>query len=74
MGPAMPDSADGEQEGGKGSNRWRPGQSGNPAGRAQGSRNRATVALDALLENDGEAIVKKALDMAKAGDPVAYGW
>jgi hypothetical protein len=45
-----------------------PGQSGNPAGRAAGSRNKATLAIDALLDGEGEALTRKAIDLAKAGD------
>jgi hypothetical protein len=47
------------------------GQSGNPAGRAQGSRNKATIALQALLDEEGEQITRKAIEMAKAGDSAA---
>jgi hypothetical protein len=45
-----------------------PGQSGNPAGRAAGSRNKATLAIDALLDGEGEALTRKAIELAKAGD------
>ena len=48
--------------------RWKKGQSGNPNGRATGSRNRATLAIEALLEGEGEALTRKAIDLAKAGD------
>ena len=47
------------------------GASGNPAGRPAGSRNRATVALEALLEGEGEAITRACIDAAKGGDSVA---
>jgi hypothetical protein len=49
-------------------NRWKKGQSGNPNGRAAGSRNRATLAIEALLEGEGEALTRKAIELAKAGD------
>jgi hypothetical protein len=52
-------------------NRWKPGQSGNPAGRPKGSRNKATLMAEQLLGGSGEEIVSKAIDMAKAGNPVA---
>jgi hypothetical protein len=45
-----------------------PGQSGNPAGRPVGSRNKATLAIDALLDGEGEALTRKAIELAKAGD------
>lgn len=49
-------------------NRFRPGQSGNPAGRPRGSRNRATVLRDQLLRNDGETLVRVLRDRALGGD------
>ena len=50
---------------------YRPGQSGNPAGRPKGARHRATVAIEALLEGQGGAIARKTIEAAKAGDTVA---
>lgn len=47
------------------------GQSGNPAGRPKGARNRATQVLEKILDGDAEAILNKAVEMAKDGDPVA---
>lgn len=47
------------------------GQSGNPAGRPRGARNRATTALQAILDGDAEVILRKATEMAQAGDPTA---
>ena len=43
---------------------------GNP-GRPKGARNRTTQAALALLEGEAEALARKAVDMALAGDPVA---
>ena len=40
------------------STRWAPGQSGNPRGRPSGSRNRASLLLEHLIEGEGEALVK----------------
>ena len=48
--------------------RWAPGQSGNPAGRPKGSRNRATLLLEGLIEGQGEAVVQALLAAAKGGD------
>ena len=48
-----------------------PGQSGNPAGRPKGSRNAITVAMECLLEGDAEAIMQKAIELAKSGDSSA---
>jgi len=50
---------------------FQKGQSGNPAGRPAGSRNNATLACEALLEGQAEALTQKAVDMALAGDTVA---
>jgi translation elongation factor EF-Tu-like GTPase len=50
---------------------FKPGKSGNPSGRPQGSRNKATIALEALLEGESEAITRKAIEMAKNGDMAA---
>jgi Family of unknown function (DUF5681) len=46
-----------------------PGQSGNPAGRPKGSRNKTTVALEKILDGDAESILRKAIEMAQDGDP-----
>ena len=47
------------------------GQSGNPAGRPKGARNRTTVALEKILDGDAESILRKAVEMAQEGDPTA---
>jgi hypothetical protein len=47
--------------------RGRPFQKGN-AGRRLGSRNRTTVVAEALLRNEEIELVRKAIEMAKAGD------
>ena len=47
------------------------GDSGNPAGRPRGSRNRATLLMESLLADDAEAIGRKAIAMAKQGDMAA---
>jgi hypothetical protein len=52
----------------KQSSRFKPGQSGNPNGRPVGSRNKATLAIDALLDGEADALTRKAIEMAKLGD------
>src|SRR3984893_10617944 len=47
------------------------GRSGNPAGRRIGSRNRATSVAAALLEGESEALTRKPVELALAGDPTA---
>ena len=50
---------------------FQPGKSGNPAGRPAGSRNKATLAIEALLDGEAEALTRKAVAMALQGDTVA---
>jgi hypothetical protein len=47
---------------------FQKGESGNPAG---GARNRTTVLLENLFAEDGEAIARKAIELAKAGEIAA---
>lgn len=50
---------------------FQPGQSGNPAGRPRGSRNKKTIALESLVDGEAEAVMQKLITMAKMGDNVA---
>jgi hypothetical protein len=57
-----------------GKQRGRPfqkGQSGNASGRPKGARNAATLACEALLDGQAEALTQKAIQMALDGDAVA---
>jgi hypothetical protein len=53
------------------STKFKPGQSGNPKGRAKGSRNQMTLAMEALLDGESEALTRKAIDLALGGDITA---
>ena len=50
---------------------WAKGQSGNPAGRRKGSRNRVTAMAELYLDGEAEGLVRKAVEMAYAGDALA---
>lgn len=52
----------------QGTSQFKPGQSGNPAGRPKGARHKTTLAIEALLEGEAEALTRKAVEMALAGD------
>jgi hypothetical protein len=45
-------------------------QPGNP-GRPKGARHKTTLAIEALLDGEAEALTRKAIELAKAGDLVA---
>ena len=50
---------------------WKPGQSGNPAGRPKGARHKATLAALKLMEGQADAITQTCIDAALAGDMTA---
>ena len=57
-----------------GKQRGRPfvaGTSGNPTGRPKGARNRTTVAVEEILDGEADALARKAIALALAGDTVA---
>jgi hypothetical protein len=47
------------------------GTSGNPNGRPKGHRNKATMAIEELLDGEAHALTRKAIDKALEGDMVA---
>jgi hypothetical protein len=47
------------------------GHSGNPNGRPKGARNKATVMVEQLLDGELDALVRKLIEKAKAGDIAA---
>ena len=51
--------------------RFLPGQSGNPAGKTPGTRNRATILREALQDGEAVAAARIVIDKALAGDAVA---
>ncbi len=51
--------------------RFVPGVSGNPAGRPPGTRNRASLLVEQMLEGQAEALAAKVIDLALAGDVLA---
>lgn len=50
---------------------WQKGQSGNLAGRPPGSRNKTTIAVQALLQGQAEKLTQKAIESALEGDMAA---
>ena len=54
-----------------GGGHFRKGASGNPGGRPAGARNKALLAMEALLDGEAEAITRVAVDRAKEGDATA---
>ncbi len=50
---------------------FKPGQSGNPAGKPPGTRHKATQAVQAMLEGETESLTRKAIELALEGDTVA---
>src|SRR5450432_2376665 len=51
--------------------RFLPGQSGNPAGKTPGTRNRATILRAALEEGEEMAVARSVIDKATAGDGIS---
>jgi hypothetical protein len=49
-------------------NKFKPGQSGNPKGRPQGSRHKSTIAALSLLEGEAQALTRKCIALAMEGD------
>jgi len=47
---------------------FQPGQSGNPAGRPRGARNKATILLETVVERDGEDLLRQFIGQAREGD------
>ncbi len=50
---------------------FKPGQSGNPAGKKPGTRHKATIAAEKLLDGEAEALTRQCIEMALQGDSTA---
>ena len=50
---------------------FQKGQSGNPAGRPRGSRNKAFIRMQEMLEEKAEALVNKVVELAMGGNIAA---
>jgi hypothetical protein len=50
---------------------FKKGRSGNPNGRSNGSRNKVSLAIDELLDDEAEKLTRKAIELALNGDTVA---
>ena len=48
--------------------RFRPGESGNPKGRPQGSRNKVSLLVEGMIEGQAEALTRQAINFAMSGD------
>ncbi len=59
-------SSDGRQTGGRFASGNNIGR-----GRSEGSRNKASLTMDVLLDGEAEALTRKAIELALAGDTVA---
>jgi len=51
--------------------RFRPGESGNPKGKAVGTLHRATRLAQSLLDGEAEGLARKVIELALAGDITA---
>lgn len=48
--------------------RWKPGQSGNPAGKPKGARHKATRLAQEMIGDEAESVVRKVIEKALEGD------
>jgi hypothetical protein len=65
------DALTGEEQEGRPGGKFRPGRSGNPAGRPRGSRNRTSALCADLLSASAAPIFEKVIRLAKKGDAIA---
>jgi Family of unknown function (DUF5681) len=50
---------------------FQAGRSGNPAGKRKGTRHQVTLLAERLMADDAEAVVRRVVEAAKAGDMTA---
>ena len=50
---------------------FQKGESGNPAGRPRGARNKRTLLAESMLDRDGADIIERLIRLAKGGDVAA---
>jgi hypothetical protein len=50
---------------------FRPGHSGNPTGKPKGTRHRATMIAEQLLDGEAESLTRTVIEKAKQGDMIA---
>jgi hypothetical protein len=50
---------------------FQPRQSGNPAGKRPGTRHKATMLAEQLLNGEAETLIRKAIEQAKRGNMIA---
>jgi Family of unknown function (DUF5681) len=55
----------------KGKKGFQKGKSGNPKGRPKGSRNKASLLVEQIVDDEAGAIARKLIDQAKEGEPYA---
>jgi hypothetical protein len=67
----MAANAGGKQPGRGPGRRFQPGQSGNPAGKQQGTRNKVTVAVESLMGEYGPQVTARVVKRACEGDMAA---
>jgi hypothetical protein len=70
--PATPDVTGGEQVGGKEATQFKPGQSGNPAGRPKGARSRLAESFISALASDFQANGIDAIKKVRQEEPAQY--
>jgi Family of unknown function (DUF5681) len=70
-GMRMPADSQQKQGNRRANGQFAEGRSGNPAGRAPGTRNRATMLAEQLLDGASCELAKKAVEMALQGDAAA---